>query len=390
MAAQRSKKPKAPPPRPKPDKPDVGAFYTELAAKSSRARLASEVEGFRSVPTIFPGFNRATTVGGAPLSCVWLVSGPSMGGKTVYLCGLIRSFQLAGGVSVFVDAELSADTRRWMPRLGVDLSKLIYIGRTADGDKKRPMTYEEVTNEVEKVLDLFQEMKAKGRIPPDTPLIIVVDSISKMVPEDLLKKIAGKEGGKALRGGVGRVQALLNTAWLAALGPRVGDDNILFAVIAHEMEDGDATKWTKGWKVRGGAALIYDSMMHVRVTFAGQTKDLSTDGATATGKCHRIKIHKNKHGPAFDEAYFYTASGEGICPMGFDRVREVLHEGILRGLVTGPSSPREMTVGSSVTYDGKVYRLKKLYEPESAGLIEDLADRLNSELLKESTLDTSA
>ena len=56
--------------KPKRKPPDVAEFYKVLAQKSERARLASEVEGFRSVPTIFPGFNRATTVGGAPLSCV--------------------------------------------------------------------------------------------------------------------------------------------------------------------------------------------------------------------------------------------------------------------------------------------------------------------------------
>ena len=369
--------------KPKP-KPDVAEFYKALAQKSERARLASEVEAFRSVRTIFPGFNRATTVGGAPLSCVWLTHGPSAGGKTFFLCGLIRSFQLVGGLCVFIDAELAADTQRWFRLLGLDLDRVIYIGRTADGSKKRPMTYEEIVDEVERILDLYQSLKADGRIPKDAPLIVVVDSVSKMIPAGLLKKIQGKEGGKALSGGVGRTQALLNTAWLAALGPRVGDDNILFAVIAHEMEGEGEGAWKKGWKVRGGGALVYDSMMQVRVSFAGQTKDLSADGAPATGKCHRVKILKNKHGPAFDEAYIYSSTGRGICPMGFDRVREVLHEGITRGLVEGPASPREMTVGSSVTFGGKSYTLKKLYVPENAGAIEELAERLDADLLEES------
>lgn len=360
---------------------DRGSAYKLLAGTSERARMMSQVEEFRIVPTEFTSFNRASTVGGAPLSCIWLVHGPSMGGKTAFLLGLIRAFQRAKGLSSFIDAEMSADTKSWFPALGVDLDDCLYVGRTDEDEDPEPLTYEQIVEEVDAQLANFQAAKKDRKIPRSTPMIVVVDSVSKMVPASLMKAL-DKDGGKALRGGVGRIQALLNTAWLAELGTKVGDDNILMALIAHER-DKEEKGYGTDYVVRGGGSLVYDAMMQVRVEFAGLVKDLSADEAPAVGKRHRVKIIKNKHGPGFKFATFYTSTGEGVCPKGFDRVREVVHEGILRGTIQGPNVAKDgkLTLGSKLEWKGRKIQLKQLYS--AAEIVESMAHELDAGLLKD-------
>lgn len=342
---------------------DIADLYIDLADRTERGRRMSEVEAFRSVPTILRSFNRATTVGGAPLSCVWLIHGPSMGGKTAFVCALIRSFQRIGGLTAFIDAELAADTGKWFRQLGVDGTQCHYIGRTGSkGKKSKPLTYEEIVEEVSGLIDWYQAGKAEGTIPAGTPFLITVDSLSKMVPKKTLEKLS-KEGGSAVGSGVGRLQAALNAAWLISLGPRVGDDDIIFAAIAHEYEEAGGKKgggWAPAYKVRGGNAPIFDSMMQLRVTFAGQVKDLSADGSPMVGKRHRVRVLKNKHGPAFAEATFYTSNGAGVCSMGFDRPREILHEAITRGVIEGAKDIK-LTLGTPVVIGGQKFQVKQFY-----------------------------
>lgn len=366
--------------------PDLSKVYTELAGKSSRARMMSEVEEFRSVRTILAGVNRATGVGGIPLSNVALFHGPTGGGKTALVCAIIRSFQNAGGLVVFVDAEQSGETKRWFPALGVDTTKCLYIGRTGEGEKIPPLTYEETVREVDGVIERYQKMKRSGQIATNTPLFLGVDSLSKLVPDSLFKDLKAK-GGKALRSGVGRLQAAMNTTWFLELGPKVGDDDILFAAIAHEMEAEGNGKWAPDFKVRGGRAIAFDSMLQFRVTFAGQIRDKSEEGAPAIGKRHRVKIIKNKHGVPFTEAYFYTSAGSGACPIGFDRVREIVHEGILRGVVEGPEAEKgspKLTLGSEIAFGKKKRKLGAFYKDlEAAEMLDEIEAELDRTALGE-------
>lgn len=357
--------------------------YSKLAGDSKRARRMDQVEEFQVVPTIFTGFNRASVVGGAPLSCLYLIHGPSGGGKTAWALGLIVSFQRAGALCAFVDAEMSGDVHKWFKQLGVDAKRCIYIGRTGEEEDQSPLTYEEVVGEVDGLIDRYKQMKREGSIPWGTPLIIVVDSISRMVPADLMKRLK-KDGPKALKSGYGREQANMNKAWLAELGTKVGDDLILFAVIAHENESESSSSWGPEYKVRGGNAVIYDAMMQVRVTYAGQVKDLAVDTAPAVGKRHSAILLKSKHGPPFEKFTFYTSNGKGVCPIGFDRTREVIHEGLVRGVVAGPKEVKKVTLGSKVKWKGKEVTLKQLFtKPEYAEVVESIARELDAGLVED-------
>lgn len=376
----------------KPSTDETADIFLALAGKSKRARLMSEVEEFRSVRTIFSGFNRQSTVGGAPLSNVALLHGPSQGGKTAFSCGLIRSFQEAGAPTMFVDAELAAETKKWFRRMGVDGKKCLYVGRTDADAEKSPLTYEEIVEEVDGTIERYRAGKRAGSIPPKTPFLIVVDSLSKMVPKSMLKDLDSAKGGDVVRSGVGRLQAAMNTAWFLALGPKVGDDDILFVAIVHEMEEQGGDKWGPDFKVRGGKGIVYDSMLQIRVTFAGQVKDLAADDAAVTGKRHKISLLKNKHGPSFEKnaCYFYTSNGKGAVPVGFDRGREVVHEALIRGVIKGPSlDGLKLTLGTRLEVNGEKHTLGDFLRGDrAAGLVVALEQELDR-LLYEEALDES-
>lgn len=357
---------------------DQADALISLAEGSKRARMMSEVGAFRAVPTIFTGFNRASTVGGAPLSCLYLVHGPSGDGKTTWLLGLIVSFQAIGGLCAFIDAEMSADTHRWFRQIGVDPSRCVYVGRTGEEDVP-PLTYEEVVDEVDGLIARYKAGKKDGRIAPGTPLIIVVDSISRMVPAALMKRLQ-KDGPAALRSGFGREQANMNKVWLAELGTKIGDDDILFAVIAHELET-DGNQWTPDYKVRGGGALIYDTMMRVRVTFAGQVRDLADKSSSMVGKRHSAILLKNKHGSPYEKFTFYTSNGKGLAPAGLDPVREIVHEALFRGRLEGPD-PKNLTTGSRLKWKGRKMTLKQLFREDHVEVVREIARELDAELIE--------
>lgn len=350
-------------------------IYAALAGASERVRLMNRVVRFKSVSTRFISFNRASGIGGMPLSCIGIFHGPSTSGKTVLAVECMRSVLDAGGYALFVDAELAAETSTWFTALGVDTSRCLYLGRVTSEElvdhKVKPLTYEEIQREVNGFIERFTELRRQKVIPPGTPAIIVVDSMSKLVPESFLKDFEdAKDGGDSLRKGVGRTQALMNAAWLLGLGPRIGDDDLSFIGIAHEYDDasGNAMPWSDP-KVKGGNAMIFDSMLVARVTFAGKVTDLSADDAPQTGKVHRVIVRKNKHASGSEFAYFFTSNGRGIAPLGADVWREAVLEGLSCGLLEGPTMDKtkkgkipKLTIGTQLSWQKKKFKLGDLYK----------------------------
>lgn len=356
----------------------------ELAGKSARARLMVDAPSFTSVPSRLVGVNRAFTTGGLPLGCVYLVHGPEAGGKTAFTLAIIDAVQKAGGIGLFVDAEQSAETKRWFAALNFDMSRCIYIGRVGNDQIVDPFTYEQAVEEVDGFLDRYDAMRKRGDIRPDLPVAIIVDSVSSLAPANILKKLA-KEGASALRAGIGREQAMMNRAWLMELEAKIGSSNVLFAAISHETDKDNPGGYGVDYDVRGGKSLKYSAMMRTRVTFAGQVFDLAPgDGerGVLVGKRHRVEVLKNKHGPAMQRADFYLSTGAGLAPAGFDRPREVLHEALVQGRIEGPSpfkSGFRLTLGSSFVFEGRKFPLRAAYEkPEIIDLVEHIARSLEA------------
>lgn len=356
--------------------------YAALAEGSPRARVASKVQRFSFVPTRMPGFNHAAGIGGLPFGCVSVVFGPSKGGKTTLTAEWIVSVQLAGGIVAFIDVEQSGDTKGWLSALGIDIEQCLYIGRTNPEENADPLTYEEVRQEVRKLRARHRQLRNENKIPWGTPLLIVVDSVSRMAPAKYLKRVKKTDEDSQGRAGVGRDQANMNAEWMLELGADIGSDDVHVALIAHEYQAGVSKNgWTE-YKMRGGDSLIYDSMLQIRVTFAGLVYDHTAEDAPEVGKRHTVTIKKSKFGPEFRKATFYTATGEGLAPKGFDKARELVHLGITRGVIKGPTVEGQrangLTLGSKLMLGKDGFTLKKVIL--DADLREHIAGALDAHL----------
>src|ERR1019366_4191038 len=157
--------------------------FAEIASRSKSFRQAREVlHRVRAVPTIFPAFDWKVRVGGCPIDRVIMIHGPSGKGKTKFANGLGLSFLRRGHMYALIDAECTTP----LPWLEPD------FGRYADAAQfiaSRPDTYEQAVDDVRKIATGLAEARAAKKVPADTTCLFVVDSIGKLVPQDIQDRV---------------------------------------------------------------------------------------------------------------------------------------------------------------------------------------------------------
>jgi recombination protein RecA len=315
----------------------------------------TEVRAFR---TIFVGLDHATGVGGWPLERFSLVHGPSGMGKTKFIIGLMMSCLMADGFVDYVDAEATTPfpfVRSMM-------------GPIADNERffsTRDSEFEAIIGRVRLFCNTLIKQKSEGKIPKNTPGLIVVDSMRKLVPKDLLAQILKElkadaeesKGGKKDKGitaGKDRraqIQAKMNAAWMDEVIPLLAKSGVAMIAIAREMEDPDADQWAKkagwGFKIGGGGALFYDSSLVVRVErhryveeAKGKEEGDEFVKRKVYGERHKVTIHKTKIAGREDKKVvcFWHASNGVLVPEGFDRARDLLDLGQSFDVVTRSGS----------------------------------------------------
>lgn len=323
---------------------DMEAFFKERSADAAgltakNAKLRSElalvskgIEGLVSMeasdpiiysPTRSPSLNRAMQIGGAPSRCTWVITGPYGTGKTALTLLVGSSAQEDGDLFVFIDAEHAADTHQWFDACGVYLPGAGYY---------RPDTYEQTVLHVAKLIQNFAKAKETGAIPKHRKLILVVDSINKLVPKAEMEQLFKTELGRQFP-----LRAMLNSAWLDRMTPVVGKNDISFILLAQESQNVDAGMFGKKTKMKGGDRLGYESAVLLRVDWAenmnekvkkasaddeddGDDKD---DGKVFTGRVLHYTVVKNKVGVCNEKGYLCISTGKGEWPKGFDFPREV-------------------------------------------------------------------
>jgi len=349
------------------------------------ASVAKKFEGWRpardvlvrveAVPTIFPQFDRATRVGGMPLARFATVHGPSNHGKTAWCIGIGASFLARDHFFGLVDAERTTPMD-WVEKLMGE--QAIHPGFVA----MRPTSYEQTVDSVRSFLTNIGEAREKGDIDEKTTGVVVVDSIRKLVPQNILDRLL-KEGAESAKGSIdgfggraAQIKAAINSAWLDEVTMLLEQTNTVMVAIARESKDVDADanarKYGTDWKVTGGGALIFDSSLVVRITRAAWVKVGSGDDAKETiGERHQGRIWKTKVGAKDDrhtDFYFHTSNGKQT-PEGFDRARDVLELGVRYGIVKAPTGAW-LTWGAN-RWNGQNAAVRKLSEdPEKLGALE--------------------
>lgn len=331
------------------------AVFTEVAQDmgpqdrlSKISRVARGISSFkpattvltkvRAHPTIFPLYDRATKVGGHPIERIALVHGPSNHGKTAFVHGLGLSFLQAGNFYAYVDAEYTTP-EDWLMMLMRQFAH--HPGFLA----QRPKSYEETVDSVREFVTKLAKARDKGDLDPDTTGLIVVDSVRKLVPKNLMAKMLkgadssdGSIDGASGRGAM--IKAALNAQWLDELVPLLYHTRTSLVFIAREYEAAiDLRKLHEPgggseYKVGGGKAIIFESSIVARVT-RSWVKEGSGDNSRIVGERHRIDITKTKVSGKqhkVETGFFHTSNGV-LTPAGFDRARDVLELAIDAGVV---------------------------------------------------------
>ncbi len=281
----------------------------------------------KSVPTRFVQYDRATRVGGHPIERVTLIHGPSNEGKTAFCHGLEASFLERGHFASLVDAEFTTPID-WLVKLMAELADHpAFVGI-------RPDSYEQTVDAVRDFCTTIAEAREKKEVPLETSGLVVVDSIRKLVPQNIMAKIL-KEGASTAKGSVdgmggraAQIKAALNGAWMDELIPLLYRTQTALVLIARESEDTNADamdkKFGNDYKVGGGKAIYFDSSLVVRITAKPIWEGPKGD-AVQVGMRHCCVVKKTKVAAKDNEAYFFFHTSNGkVVPEGFDRARDVL------------------------------------------------------------------
>lgn len=316
----------------------------QVADKWRDWRPATEVlTEVQAVPTIFPQYDCATRVMGHPIARFCRLHGDSGEGKTTFAIGLMLSFLRKGHFAAFADAERTTPPK-W-------LAELMGEHVRHPGFRALPVqSYEQTVDAVREFCEGVAEARAKGALPEKTSGVIVIDSIRKLQPKNLLKELLTKgtkdKGVDGFGGRAGQIKAALNAAWVDELVPLLAATGMAMLIIARETDDPDAGFYEEGIKVGGGKALYYDSSLDIRVSRKYITDD--ADHKRLLGERHRVEIRKTKIGKKeskYPTAFFHTSNGvEETAPPGFDRARDVLELAIAEAVV--------QQAGSSYRYEG--------------------------------------
>ncbi len=274
------------------------------------------------VQTPFVGFDLATGVGGLPSRRVVTVHGPTHQGKTLFALGLIKGFAAQGHAAAYIDAEHATPEDFATQVLGE-------LDQYPNVIAMRPKTFEIAVDATRRYLDWCAGQRKTN---PGFRAILLVDSINKLVPEREMERVS-KQASDALEQGGGRHRAMLNQAWLDQLVVALPSAECTAVMMAWEHEEAAAPgRWMPTIKVKGGAALLFDASMVIRVT---KGVAIEHGEKQIVGFRHNLRITKNKVAAMdgkWTETHFYTSNGT-LTPVGLDLARDLMEVAKAQGIL---------------------------------------------------------
>lgn len=323
-----------------------------IAKDVKHMTTVSDMQEERIVPTILTSYNRATSVGGHPLGCMTLVHGPNQVGKSALALAIIESLRGYGHPTFILDTEFAAE-KKWYgaisPRSGFKMSGSL----------------NEAHDDVQSMLDRLRKGKEAGKISEDVGAGFLVDTLTKLLPEELLKKIEDNGPERAFP-----LQANFVSLWLKSLIPKLYRSGSSMLVVLQERTKMNAKPFEADYKVTGGHSVQYDNRLRLRVYYAKKVKMK----ATVVGMECRYTVENNKiAGTMMERGIFFTANGRD-SDKGLDLVREALAEAEQRGWI---DNGRKLMFGKRtfLKAKGKESMLKRLRKEDK--LHRDLVAELN-------------
>lgn len=263
------------------------------------ARLSSKYKGaicqpkdVASVPHTSLGFNRASSIWGLPRGRIVQIEGENHVGKSTFIMEAIAQYQRAGLRTVIMDYEHSFD-RNYAKRIGIDMDALIFA---------QPDTLEDGYNMAIEMLEAeFADL-------------LVVDSVSKMVPKAILE---GDVGDSTVA-----LEARLHSQGLKKIQPLLDKTGATMIGITQYRAKIGSMSPTADKGLTGGNSWQFDTSMRIKLSRLKTDKD---NGFFI----NNVEITKNKTGTPFLKYKMYYTSDAGI-----DVVRETIEYGKELGLIT--------------------------------------------------------
>lgn len=276
----------------------------------------SELEEVRTVPTILTSYNRAVGRGGHPLGRLMLIHGANQVGKSGLALTILESLAQAGFPCQNLDSEFASE-KRWYGHL----CKTPGILDKSVGD------LDEVVSDVGRVLENVYRLQQADKMPKNIGAAFVVDTLTKLMPADILESIK-KEGIDKMY----PIQALHVSTWMKVVIPMLGRTNsVLICVLQERVNMSAKGPFDKQWKITLGNALMYDNCIRVRVTGSEKVKEKDQ----IIGMRCNCEVQNDKiSGTIFANFSFFTSNGMGDCPIGLDLVMEAAEEAKERGWLT--------------------------------------------------------
>lgn len=226
-----------------------------------------------------------------------------------------------------------------------------YSAITPNSGYKRTGDLNELISDVQHALSALVEAKhtkkKEERLDENVGCVFVVDTLTKLMPKEVLDKIE-KEGVEKMY----PVQAQYVSAWSRSFIPQLYRTHSSMIVVLQERERLDAKMpGQKKYKVTLGRAVQYDNRLRIRVSHAEKI----IKGENVIGmECHYTVENNKITGTTFEDASIFTSNGTADTPKGLDLVREVISEGKNCGLFVSTGKEIKIKYQSILTKEEKV------------------------------------
>lgn len=311
-------------------------FGEESATTLDDEGLHSNIKGWVKTQSLL--LDRIISGGkGIPCGRITTITGKVSSGKTTIATHILAEVQAQGGVAVLLDTEYAFDRAR-AQRIGISESDLILC---------QPSCVEDALATIEKMVEVIRD------VAPDTPLVIVWDSVAGTPSRSELDDAFGK----ATFGIVAR----LMSQGLRKIVKLIAEQHVVLILI-NQLRDDIGSMW-------GGSTMIAENAIryHSSIVIDCSRKEIlrTNEVAEPHGIKASVYVNKNKIHPPFKTAEIVIRFDQGM-----DTTASLLEVANALGLVNKKG-------GGFFEYKGVSFRSSEIHEKLTGDLFEQLkADTL--------------
>jgi len=227
--------------------------------------------------------------GGLPVGRIVELMGLEQSGKSLLAGHITANTQKKGGIVVYIDTEMSLDSR-FLRAIGVDVSKMLYV----------PLqTIEDIFEAMEDIIIKIRE-KDKDRL-----VTIIVDSVAGATTKM-------EEAADYSRDGYSTAKAILMGKSMRKLTNLIGKQKIL-CVFTNQLRDKmNAMAFGEKYTTPGGKALQFHCSVRLKLQNIGRLKGKVNGVDEIIGQQVQVTVVKNRLGPPNRKVKYSVYYDSGI------------------------------------------------------------------------------